>query len=270
MGSTARAGSCHTAAMSDAQLQEVQRLVKQLYADTLRDLAGVLHCVSTVRVASDPARLHVIDINRYAPKSATDFFVLNLARAHADAIITTAQVVRAEPQLSHQLQGPLAQGLARYRQEVLGKHSAGMTAIMTRSAQLPPDHRVFEDPLENVVLTTPEQAAALRLQLAAAGAQVLPVEQLDIRKAIALLRQRGARTISIEAGPSTAGALYEPPSCVQHLLLSRCEAPFDPRALGRPLPAQDVMLAGLTCVSEHALTEQSGTWRFQHWARSDR
>ena len=254
-----------------AQLQEVQRLVRQLYAGSLTDLSGVIHCVSSVRSPSDSARLHVIDINQHAPKSTTDFFVLNLARAHADAIVTTAQVVRAEPQLSHQLQGPLAQGLLRYRREVLGKSHGPCSAILTRSAQLPVDHCVFQDPFDTLVLTTPEQAPVLASQLTAAGtrAQVLAVAALDIRAAIALLQQRGARTILIEAGPSTASALYDPPACVRHLLLSRYEAPFDPRALGRALPEDAKLFAGLTRVSEHAQQEPSGSWRFEHWLRSD-
>lgn len=252
------------------ELQEVQRLVQALYGDSLTGLSGVLHCVSSVRAAADPAHLHVIDINQHAPRSPTDFFVLNLARAHADAIVTTAQVVRAEPQLSHQLQGPLAEGLARYRREVLGKSGRQCAVILTRSAQLPVDHRLFQDPLDNFVLIPPEHAAALAVQLAAAdaNAEVVPVPSLDIRIAVDLLLQRGAGTILIEAGPSTASALYDPPARVQHLLLSRCEAPLDPRALGRALPADAVLFAGLSCVSEHALTEPSGPWRFQHWLRS--
>jgi riboflavin biosynthesis pyrimidine reductase len=255
----------------DWELQEVQRLVRVLYGDSLSGLSGVLHCVSCVRVPSDPAHLHVIAINQHAPRSPSDFFVLNLARAHADAIVTTAQVVRAEPQLSHQLQGPLAKGLARYRREVLGRSERQCVAILTRSAQLPVDHHMFQDPLDNFVLIPPEHAAALALQLAAAeaNAEVVPVASLDIRTASDLLFQRGARTVLIEAGPSTASALYDPPARVQHLWLSRYEAPLDPRALGGALPVDAALFAGLECASEHMLTEPSGPWRFQHWLRSD-
>jgi riboflavin biosynthesis pyrimidine reductase len=246
-------------------------MLRQIYAESLADLSGVLHCVSSVRVSTDPARLHVIDINQHAPKSATDFFVLNLARAHADAIVTTAQIVRSEPQLSHQLQGPLAEGLLRYRREVLRKTQGPCSAILTRTGELPAEHRVFQDPFDNLVLTGPEHAAALSSRLKAAGAraEVVPVAALDARAAIALLQQRGARTILIEAGPSTAGPLYDPPPCVQHLLLSRCEAAFDARALGRALPEDTTLFAGMQRASVYTQQEPSGEWRFEHWLRSD-
>ena len=250
----------------DAQLLEVQRLVQCLYADTLRGLSGVLHCVSTLRVPDDP-RPHVIKIGEHAPKSATDFFVLNLARAHADAIVTTAQVVRAEPQLSHELQGPLAEGLTRYRRELLGKQQPPLTAILTRSAELPPEHRVFRDQNPNLVLTTPQRAPLLAAELT--RAEVLGVEALDIRQAVELLQRRGARMIVIEAGPSTAGVLYDAPPRVQHLWLSRFEGSIDARAVGGALPPEAALLSGLRCTAEHEVQEPSGAWCFQHWQRSD-
>ena len=250
------------------QLSQVLRLLRLLYKDTLSGLSGVLHCVSSVRVADEPARRHVININEHAPRSATDSFVLNLARASADAIVTTAEVLRAEPQLSHELQGPLAQGLARYRRAVLGKLEPPCVAILTRSAQLPPEHRVFRDQNLNLVLTAPEHAPLLAAKLA--RAQVLGVPALDIHSAVSLLEQRGARTILIEAGPSTAGRLYDPPSRVQHLLLSQFDGALDARALGGALPPEAALFSGLACVSEHSVQEPSGPWRFQHWQRSDR
>ena len=249
------------------QLSEVQRLVQLLHGDGVRPLSGVLHCVSSLRAAD--GRLHVIKINEHAPRSATDFFVLNLARASADAIVTSAQVVRAEPQLSHELQGPLAQGLLRYRREVLGKLEPPTSAILTRSAQLPAAHRVFRDRMQTLVLTEPEQAPALAQQLQAAGAQVLGVPALDLRVAVALLLQRGARSVLVEAGPSLASQLYDPPACVQHLWLSRYDGALDVRALGGALPAESLLLSGMRCVSEHVVQEPSGPWRFQDWQRSD-
>jgi riboflavin biosynthesis pyrimidine reductase len=252
-------------AESDRQAREVERLASEIYGQSQRDVTGVVHVCSAVR--AEPARLHVIAINQHAPKSATDFFVLNFWRAHSDAIVTTAQVMRAEPQLSHELRGPLALGLAEYRERVLGKSEARFCVMLTASGDVPADHAMFEDRVSYVMLTVPEHAQSLQNKLGA-RAEIVGKTNLDIQKAITFAKERGARTIMIEAGPSTSSQLYRTPSAIDHLMLSRYEAPIDPAAVGGSLPPDECLFAGLTPVSSITRQEQSGPWRFQHFVHN--
>jgi len=251
----------------DDQLQAVLREARAIYgADLPERLEGVLHVVSAWR--AEAARLHVLAINEHAPKSASDFFVLNFWRAHCDAILTTAQVVRAEPKLSHELQGPLSEGLVRYRTHILQKPQLAWCAVLTRSGALSAEHAMFADKLKYVVLTGPEAAPRLARALGA-RAEVVARDPLDLRSAIAFARARGARSILIEAGPSTAGQLYAPPAGVDHLMLSVCGASqVDAAAVGGALPPDEQLLHGLELRSEVSRDEQSGPWRFLRYARA--
>jgi riboflavin biosynthesis pyrimidine reductase len=249
-------------------VQQVERLAREIYGQAPPRVEGVLHVVSTVRPRADASvePLHVIQINEHAPKSSSDFFVLNFWRAHCDAIVTTAQVVRAEPRLSHTLQGPHAQGLAQYRRAVLGKSQPPFCAVLTRSGALPVEHGMFADPLDYIVLAPPERSQELSSRLGP-KAEVVASQDLDLRWALAFMRKRGARTLLIEAGPSTAAQLYLEPAAVDHLMLSLCTAPVPAAAVGGALPPDERLFAKLTRHSDVARHEESGVWRFQHYAR---
>lgn len=210
---------------SDAQLELVKAYKQAIYGELPIAPAGVIHTVSAVR--RTPGQWHVIKIQTGAPHSDTDAFVLRFWRAHYDAILTTGQILRAEPSLSYAQDGPLALGLTRYRREVLGKSGPTRCAIMTRSPQLPPDHPVFHDAseIELVVLTSPQNVAELRKTLGD-RAEVVGLPQLDARAALDFLKRTGSQTIGVEAGPSVAGTLYGHAPVVEHLMLSICEAPI--------------------------------------------
>jgi riboflavin biosynthesis pyrimidine reductase len=209
--------------------------------------------------------LHVIKIGPHAPKSSTDFFVLNYWRAHADAILTTAAIVRAEPGLSHALQGPHASELALYRKLRLQKSEPPLCAILTRAGDLPLDHKLWNDDVKNRVLTSPERAPELQLKLGG-RAQVIGLPDLDAVRAVAWLRAQGVARVVIEAGPTAANALYaaEAPG-VDHLFVSRFEGMFDPAAVGGVLVEPSRLFAGLSRVASSERTEESGPWRFERW-----
>lgn len=250
-------------------MSEVERRARELYGEVPEQLGGVVHVVSCVRAQG--GRLHVIKIGPAAPKSERDFFVLNFWRAQCDGILTTAQVVRAEPNLSHELQGPCAAELAAYRRDVLGKREAPLVAIMSQSGVLPPEHRVFRDRAKVSVLTSAATASQLTAALGA-RAEVVGFDSLNVFEGVDFLRSRGARMIMIEAGPSTASKLYEfPGGVVQHLLLSICEAePIPPAAIGGALPENAELFASMGQLSETVFQEQSGPWRFTRWRRHSR
>jgi riboflavin biosynthesis pyrimidine reductase len=266
------------APLSDAksQLASIHAQARAIYGELSPAPTGVIHTVSAVRATrsasqhSTLGQLHVIKIEDTAPKSSTDFFVLNFWRAHSDAILTTGQILRAEPTLSYAQQGPLGLGLTYYREQVLGKTGVTKCAILTRGSQLPVEHPVFRDSsaLQLLILTHPQHVAELQ-KLLGDRAEVVGLAQLDARGALDFLKRAGAHTIGVEAGPSVAGTLYAAPAAVEHLMLSICEAPIEPYSVGGALPVDEELFAGLRLVSDVTRSEESGEWRFQHWQRAE-
>lgn len=246
------------------EVSEVERALLALYGPRPLIAQGVVHVSSSVRAAD--GRLHVIRIGERSPASESDFFALNACRARADAILTTAKNLRAEPRLHHALQGAAARGLARYRRERLGKADPPWCAIMTRSGDLPLAHAAFSDGTPKLVLTVPEAASSLQARLGS-RAEVVGIERLDARGAVQRLHTRGHALISVEAGPSTSGALYEPPSLVDELLLSIYDEPVDAALLGGALPEAEALFRERSLVHALARVEESGRWRFERWQR---
>jgi riboflavin biosynthesis pyrimidine reductase len=251
-----------------AQLALVRAEERAIYGMWDSAPTGVIHTVAAARCT--PGQLHVIKIQEGAPKSSSDAFVLRFWRAHYDAILTTGQILRDEPTLSYAQSGdgPLALGLTRYREQVLGKSGPTRCVILTRGLQLSADHPVFRDRhgLELIVLTPPQNVAELQ-EMLGDRAEVVGLPQLDARRALDFLQRTGATCIGVEAGPSVAGTLYGAEPVVDHLMLSVCEATLPAHGVGGALPPDDVLFAGLRLVSEVTRAEESGTWRFQHWQR---
>jgi riboflavin biosynthesis pyrimidine reductase len=245
--------------------ESARELAEQLFGKGVCETEGVVHVTATVRVHD--GRLRVLATGQGAPQSAFDFFALNLCRARADALLTTAENLRAEPHLRHELAGEHAGELDALRAELLQKQGPPRCAILTRTGDLPLEHPVWSDGTAKLVLTVPDTAERLAARLGD-RAQVIGVPELDARKALDVLREEGARTISIEAGPRTATQLYSPSSVIDELLLSRCETgELAPNALVGALPEDARLFAGLGIVHESVRDEPSGRWVFQRWAR---
>jgi riboflavin biosynthesis pyrimidine reductase len=250
------------------EVANVERLASELYGAAAKlPVRGVLHVVSAFEHTD--GYLHVIKIGPQAPQSSSDFFVLNYWRAHADAILTSAAVVRAEPKLSHELQGEHAAELAIYRARCLNKREPPLCAILTGSGALPDDHPVWRDRARNHVLTSPERAPALQTQLGS-RAGVVGIEQLSVVRAIEWLHAQGAACVLIEAGPTTANQLYADRRGVDHLMLSRCRAPVPAAACGGALAPPSQLFAGLNLRAQTERREESGPWRFERWDRASK
>jgi len=204
-----------------------------------------------------------------APQSSTDFFVLQATRARADAILTSARNLRAEPHLRHAFVGEHAEALRAYRHS-LGKSTPPTCAILSASGDVPPDHPTFADGTPKVVLTLPERVDGLA-QVLQGKADVLGIPALSPASAIATLRARGFRLISLETGPSTASALYATASSIRvdELLLTEFEgALIDPRGIGPALPEDARLLAGLELKGESERSEPAGPFRFRLYQRN--
>jgi riboflavin biosynthesis pyrimidine reductase len=193
---------------------DVDAELRRMYGADLAHASGVVHVAAVWQAAPD--RHVVIAIGEDAPASERDFFALQAARARADAIITTGRNLRAEPALTHDLQGAAAPGLTAWRRERLGKEQPPILLVLTSGRDLPVDHPALHATGTPLLFTSHAGAA----RLPDTPIHVLSVAAPDIRAVIDHLRASGCRTILVEAGPSTASALYEPPVAVDELLLS--------------------------------------------------
>ncbi len=85
-----------------------------------------------------------------------------------------------------------------------------------------------------------------------------------------MLRERGARCILVEAGPSTAADLYQAPPVVDELLLSVYEEPeLAAEFVGTAFASRDRIEQIFDWKSEpQTRDEASGRWTFQRLRRT--
>ncbi|MCG8590583.1 MAG: dihydrofolate reductase family protein [Proteobacteria bacterium] len=241
--------------------------------DDRRSDAGVLH--GTAAWASPNGPLLCLRIDAHTPASPTDFFALSLARARADAIVTTGATLRAEPELRHEAgTGALARGLADWRSRVAERTAPPVSVVLTRSGELDADHALLADPARRVWIATGEDGArALAPRRLPAHVEVWTLAQPSLRAVVAGLRsERGLGTVVVEAGPSAARELYTPPVAVDELWLSLCGVEPAPDVVEHaPLPSLTEL--------EHRLgpprsgvdgDEPSGPWSFRRYRAARR
>jgi len=200
------------------------------------------HChVTAVHHDQSSGHLLTLRIDEHAPKSATDYFILNMCRALSDVVVETGQIIRDEPRLVADVKGPDAELLMDWRKEVLRKASPPSTLILTRSlSRLNPAHPIFSHSPSPVFVFTSKDSAGqaenkeLQWKLEAndtinmdASQDILcskvaphssnssPVYLVghpspSLCSALNFLRQQRMSAISIEAGPHTTWPLYYP------------------------------------------------------------
>ncbi len=247
-----------------------------------RSATGLLHVAA---IAGSPAC--AIAIGSSAPTSPTDRFVLGLARARADAIVTTGAILRAEPELVHRYaedeEGQVA--LARWRERVLGKHASPGVVVLSESGDFPIEHPALVAARAGLVWTTP----AGRVRLGGQNVARLSIEgpeepgeplRASVLRAIARARELlGARTVLVEAGPTVSRTLYPTPATsspgnnrvdrvegewIDELLLSRFAGDLKAPAVGPPFVPQARISARFgRANSVRHIEEASGAWSFE-------
>ncbi len=250
-------------------MRDVARELESLYGSAQPPLPGVLHIVHAARAAD--GRLSVLRIGAPStPKSESDFFVVNAARAHADAILTSAENLRREPQLSHALQGPWAGALAQYRREVLRKSAPLTVAILTRTGDLPSPHPVWSEGTTKLVLTpagtSPPPRKRARERATTDPVHYIPVPNLDAVSAAHYLHARGLPLVSVEAGPRTVSALYDA-QAVSELWLTRWQSVTSDAEFAGALPEDALLFHGLTLLGSAQRNEGGHDFRFERWTR---
>jgi riboflavin biosynthesis pyrimidine reductase len=243
-------------------MRDVAHELSALYGTAEPPAPGVLHIMHVARAAD--GRLSALRIGpATTPKSESDFFVVNAARAHADAVLTSAENLRREPALSHALQGPWAEALTRYRRETLHKVLPLTCAILTRSGDLPYPHPVWSDGTTKVIFTPRASRAMVPLP---ADAQVVSIADLDAVSAARWLHAHGAPLVSVEAGPRTVRALYEA-NAVSELWLTHWESVTADAEFAGALPEDATLFRGLSLRGSARRNEGGHTFRFERWSK---
>lgn len=248
---------------------EIDDLVREVFGHPLTT-TGLLQTVAVYRPRAGAFR--VLRISPETPRSAFDQFSLMVARARADAILTTGRNLRLEPVGTHLLEGPgtLPQALAAWRREALGKSKSPHLLVLSRG-DLDLDHPALRIPARVFILTGTEGAFALESGAADRGIEVVALAEPSPAAAVDFLRRElGAATISVEAGPSVARELYDP-VIVDEVQLSILDLP-DPAALPGPLRGpfflgQEELEALFSWSPPFARRTADGVWRFQRLER---
>src|SRR5262249_10097985 len=135
-------------------IEDCERRIAEIYGSAL-DLtaaSGVLHVTAVARDSA--GALQTIALAPGAPHSATDAFVLNLAPARADAIVTTGRILRSEPRLRHAIgEDENVACLAGWRRERLGKTSAPLSVVLTGRREVDWRHPLFHQGTKVAVVT---------------------------------------------------------------------------------------------------------------------
>lgn len=225
--------------------------------------AGVLHVVATW---FDGRAHRVIRITPRSPKSDTDVFLLNLARVRADLILTTGRILREEPALEYSLPPAWAASMLAWRSEILGRDGPPRVAVLTSGRDLDPEHPALHGWASPVIVTSPDAARALRSRVSE-RVDVIGLASTDARSVIRWARAEGARTVSVEAGPHTACALYADPVAVDELSWSEFLEPDLAHDLRGAVAFPRAPEAGMAQRTSPAVTldEGSGRWRFSRW-----
>jgi riboflavin biosynthesis pyrimidine reductase len=144
-----------------------------------------------------------------ARESEADRFVMGLLRACADAVLVGSRTMLASPNGTwrpERVYPPAAAEFAELRRR-RGRPEWPTVAFVTAGGSFDPTHPALEQ--QSIVLTTENAAADLRASVPATS-EVVAVndgDQVDLRKALACLRERGHFMILSEGGPTLFSSL---------------------------------------------------------------
>ncbi|WP_151548696.1 MULTISPECIES: pyrimidine reductase family protein [Corynebacterium] len=170
--------------------------------------------------------------------NANDTRVLSTLRAWADVVLVGAGTVRAENYGGVQLNPQ-----QRQHRRALGQAEAPPLAVLTGSAEMDTTSRFFRDSTTGPIVITGADNAERAAEFAAAGAELVLLEELSIDHAITALRERGYHRISIEGGPSVYGhVLAQGLIDYLHLSLAPVITPMDQPLFSYPAAPTQLQL----------------------------
>ena len=146
-----------------------------------------------------------------ADGSEADRFVMGLLRAFANVVLVGSGTLRASPRGTWRPERVYPQAAAQFAALRRARGLAGRpaVAIVTTGASLDSSHPILE---EGAIVLTLEQAAAGLRKAVPSASEIVAVNdgaRVDLRRALALLHERGHELILSEAGPTTFGELVD-------------------------------------------------------------
>jgi riboflavin biosynthesis pyrimidine reductase len=250
-------------------LLELRRFLLTRFKAMPGEKEGVLHVASVWRPPGADRNV-TLRLGDRTPESEVDFLLLNVARARADAIVTTGRILREESSVVHDLQGDpgTSAALADWRRRQLALPEPPWLLVLTSGRALDSEHPAFHAWARPLVFCPQSSASQLADEVDGTPIEVVGQPRADLRAAVAYLRsQRHARRITIEAGPSTARELYRDPPLLDELLLSVFEAPSIPDSIvgGELPPTREIERILGPARAAFTVEERSGRWRFEHY-----
>jgi riboflavin biosynthesis pyrimidine reductase len=247
-----------------ADAESVSEIARTIYGGDLGPLDRLAHVQAVVERDGE---LAVFRIGPRAPKSAYDRFVLGFARARARVVVTSGAILRAEPEVAYDLDGPgrSREGLAAWRARYVGEPLA--LFVLTRDASLAFDHPAFER--ERAIVFTSSDAA--RVMRPPAHVRVVGHESPSVERALHWLAREHGDGILVELGPHASRSLYDRRVAIGELLLSVFRGPaLAPSEIAGIFLRRDALDRSFARSSPaFEVVEASGLWEFGRYLRTD-
>ncbi len=263
--------------------RDLAEQIRWLYGDV--DWAGARGIVHVMAIVDQSEA--VIALGPTAPRSAVDRFVLGLARARAELILTTGAILRSEPTLQHRYaeDEETNESFTDWRRRTLGFEHAPALLVFSRSGDIATDHPALRAAQAGIVWTSSAGrerlgplAGRLSVEAGMVGGDRAASQVTSLPESIGslLLEARSrfnAQTILIEAGPRLAGEFYRSSQAesprLDELLLSRFEGQIASDAIGpRFEPIGEIREHFGKASTSVRVEESSGVWRFDRYRAS--
>lgn len=253
--------------LTDAE--DVAAAVERAWGDPLR-ARGVIHAVEVW--AEDRGRYAALAGERREPLCLHGSWSHGIARARADAILTSTGRLRREPDLDHRLDATASprRALEAWRRDVLRKPEPPVSLIFAADEAPDLDHPVFHHRARAVVYTSRRIGWHLESRAADHGVEVVAVDEPTLPQAVGFLRGAfGAATLAIETEPAEAMALYGAAPTVDEVMLSACRAPRVPAdAVAAPFLTAEQLVRAFPDVSKPHRVDAGGVeWSFHRFRR---
>lgn len=216
----------------------------------------------------------ILAIGPEAPPSPTDRFVLGLARARSDVLVTSGSILRSEPDLVHRYAEDDEEdhAMGAWRRRTLGMETPPRLLVLSATGRFPGAHPALTSG-EGWIWTS--DAGAEEIGDAPPGFRIVVAESGRDSAADAITWLRGQlhsenreATLLLEAGPSTTRPFYaaQAGTRVDELLLSRFEGAIPEAAEGPAFVPAEARAArfGAACTS-CVVEEERGRWTFERF-----
>jgi len=255
--------------------RDLEDQIRSLYGDVAWTRArGILHVMAIVDREDA-----LIAIGPAAPHSEIDRFVLGLASARSELILTTGAILRSEPVLEHRYaeDAETNGSFVGWRRKALGLEGAPALCVVSRSGKIPENHPALRFARAGMVWTSKAgrerlgpSLGRLSVEVGISGGGVAASLGALLRRARSRFR---AQTILLEAGPTISAEFYRRPQTgcprIDELLLSRFEGAARREAIGPSFESRAAIRELFPDPpTSRRIDAPSGAWNFDRYRAS--